>query len=53
MDSDRITSTNSTDEERRLELTVRPQFFDDYIGQSKVRDNLTVFITAAKRLIIR
>lgn len=29
--------------------SIRPQGFDDYIGQSKVKENLKVFVQAAKR----
>ncbi|EPR09279.1 Holliday junction branch migration DNA helicase RuvB [Ruminiclostridium papyrosolvens] len=31
------------------EVSLRPKRFDEYIGQSKAKDNLTVFIEAAKR----
>ena len=30
------------------EATLRPRRFDEYIGQEKVRSNLSVFIQAAK-----
>ncbi len=36
-----------TDEERRFELTLRPDKMADYIGQKKVKDNLRVFMKAA------
>ncbi len=29
------------------EITLRPQSFDDYVGQSGIVDNLKVFIEAA------
>lgn len=35
------------DEERKLELTLRPTRLDEYIGQKKVKDNLRVFMKAA------
>ena len=31
------------------EVSLRPKKFDEYIGQEKVRSNLSVFIEAAKR----
>src|SRR3974377_606959 len=31
------------------EVSLRPKKLDDYIGQSKAKNNLTVFIEAAKR----
>jgi Holliday junction DNA helicase RuvB len=35
------------DEERRLELSLRPTRLEEYIGQKKVKDNLRVFMKAA------
>lgn len=31
------------------ELNLRPRSFDEYIGQDKVKENLMVFIEAAKQ----
>lgn len=36
------------DEEARYEAGLRPKTLDEYIGQDKVRENLTVSITAAR-----
>lgn len=36
------------DEDKRIESNLRPQMLDDYIGQQKVKDNLKVYIEAAK-----
>lgn len=38
-----------TEEEKKIELSLRPKTFDDFIGQSKITDNLKVFIGAAKK----
>jgi Holliday junction DNA helicase RuvB len=35
-------------EEKQLELTLRPQRLDDYIGQDKIKHKLRVYIEAAK-----
>ena len=35
-------------EEDAAELALRPQTLDDFIGQKQVRENLKIFITAAK-----
>ncbi|MBI5376796.1 MAG: Holliday junction branch migration DNA helicase RuvB [Candidatus Schekmanbacteria bacterium] len=35
-------------EEKELELTLRPSAFDEYIGQDSVKENLKIFIEAAK-----
>ena len=48
MSEDRITSTNSYIGEARQEAGLRPQTLDDYIGQQDVKDNLKIFIEAAK-----
>ena len=48
MNEDRITSTNSYIGEARQEAGLRPQTLDDYIGQQGVKDNLKIFIEAAK-----
>lgn len=37
------------EEEDGLELTLRPKSLAEYIGQQKVKDNLTIFIEAAKK----
>lgn len=45
----RIITTELTEEDKRLESTLRPQLLDDYIGQAKVKENLKVYIEAAKQ----
>lgn len=42
-------STEFTLEDEKIENTLRPQTFNDYVGQKKVKDNLKVFIEAAKQ----
>ncbi len=37
------------EEDLEIESTLRPQSLDDFIGQQKVKDNLAVFIEAAKQ----
>lgn len=49
MDNERITSAEINPGEARNELNIRPQYLDDYIGQRGVKDNLKIFIEAAKR----
>lgn len=47
---DRIISTESLDiEEQKSEYNLRPQYLSEYIGQKKVKDNLHIFIEAAKK----
>jgi holliday junction DNA helicase RuvB len=45
---DRILSGVPDPEDLGVELTLRPQKLDEYIGQTKVLDNLRVFIRAAR-----
>ena len=50
MEEDRITNPELEDaREEKLEKTLRPQTLDEYIGQDKVKENLKVYIEAAKK----
>ncbi len=44
----RIINTDLTPEDKDNDTTLRPMYLKDYIGQSKIKDNLKVFIEAAK-----
>lgn len=44
----RMIETNITEEDVKIEGTLRPQKLDDYIGQSKVKETLKIYIEAAK-----
>ena len=49
---ERIVDTSVHDddsEEQRIEVTLRPQSFDDYIGQDRLKKNLKLSIDAAKK----
>jgi len=43
-----LSSNEATKQDEEIELKLRPSRFDQYIGQSKVKDNMRVFIEAAK-----
>lgn len=43
-----IVTTNEMPEDLPVENTLRPQNFDSYIGQDKVKQNLKIYIEAAK-----
>ena len=45
----RIITTAAIETDNEIELNLRPNTLDDYIGQDKVKNNLKVFIEAAKR----
>ena len=44
----RIINTEAAEEDKRVENGLRPQFLSDYIGQEKAKENLKVYIEAAK-----
>ncbi|MDD6658203.1 MAG: Holliday junction branch migration DNA helicase RuvB [Lachnospiraceae bacterium] len=45
----RIIETSVLEEDKKIESTLRPQSMDDYIGQSKAKETLKIFIEAAKQ----
>lgn len=45
----RMITTEYTEEDSRIEGSLRPKYLDDYIGQEKVKNNLRVFIEAARQ----
>ena len=45
----RVISPENTTEDSDIELTLRPQTLHEYIGQEKVKENLAIYIEAAKR----
>lgn len=52
MDTDfenRILTPDYSPEDVDLELSLRPRAIDDYIGQEKVKENLKIYIEAAKK----
>ena len=44
----RIMSTEYTAEDSDVETSLRPKRLDDYVGQEKVKENLKIYIEAAK-----
>lgn len=46
---DRIVEIEKVNFEKEYELSLRPLNFDEYIGQEKIKQNLKVFIGAAKK----
>lgn len=40
---------NSSELEKNEEVSLRPLTLDDYVGQSQIKENLRIFITAAKK----
>ena len=44
----RIITTESLEEDNKIENSLRPQFLRDYIGQEKAKKTLKIYIEAAK-----
>ena len=47
--ANRVIETNLMEEDIKIEGSLRPQTLSDYIGQSKIKDNLKIYIEAAKQ----
>ncbi|MFB3144291.1 MAG: Holliday junction branch migration DNA helicase RuvB [Candidatus Methylomirabilales bacterium] len=46
--TDRIVTRSPLEEDQQWEPTVRPKVWEEYVGQDKVKENLRVFIEAAR-----
>ncbi|MCM2971367.1 Holliday junction branch migration DNA helicase RuvB [Larsenimonas suaedae] len=49
IESDRLISPKTDSHEERADSAIRPKRLSDYIGQRQVRDQLDIFITAARQ----
>ncbi len=47
-DEDEILTSERVPEDERLDATLRPRSFSEYVGQDRIKENLKVFIEAAK-----
>lgn len=47
--TNRVIETNLMEEDIKIEGSLRPQTLNDYIGQTKIKDNLRIYIEAAKQ----
>ena len=45
----RVISTDLMEEDYKIENSLRPKFLKDYIGQSKAKENVKIYIEAAKQ----
>ena len=45
----RIVTADYIDEDRDIDVGLRPKILDEYIGQEKIKENLLIFIEAAKK----
>lgn len=46
--NNRIITTNLIEEDVKIENTLRPKLLKDYVGQSQIKENLKIYIDAAK-----
>jgi holliday junction DNA helicase RuvB len=44
-----LSMSTGGDEEKEFELSLRPRWLKEYIGQQKAKENLTIFIQAARK----
>lgn len=44
----RVISTQIQEEDQSMEMSLRPQNLDEYIGQKKVKENMKIYIESAK-----
>ena len=44
-----ITPTQINNTDKELDRTLRPQTFSDFIGQERIKENLSIFVAAAKK----
>ncbi len=49
MDEERLISGQVRDEDLEMDLSLRPSKLPDFVGQEKLRENLSIFIQAAKK----
>ena len=49
MTEERIITAGATREDEAVEASIRPQRLADYLGQKPVRDQLSIYIEAAKK----
>lgn len=47
--ANRVIETNLTEEDIKIEGSLRPQMLADYIGQAKAKESLSIYIEAAKQ----
>jgi Holliday junction DNA helicase RuvB len=49
IEGSRTLTASQANDDREYDITLRPSRFDDFIGQKKLKENLRVYVEAAKR----
>ena len=44
-----ITTPNLTVDDKEIDITLRPKYLSEFVGQERIKDNLSIFIKAAKQ----
>lgn len=47
--NENLLTPNTKDDEEYTEVSLRPKFLKEYIGQTKVKENMDIYIKAAKK----
>lgn len=47
--TDRLVKSDANKDDAELDTTLRPKILKDYVGQEKIKENLSVFMAAAKK----
>jgi len=47
-ETNRIISASLEDNENTFDVTLRPKVLDEFVGQSQIKENLNIFIEAAR-----
>lgn len=47
--SERIVSSTKKDIDEQLDKSLRPSFFDEFVGQTKIKEKLKIYLQAAKK----
>ncbi|MET0285502.1 MAG: Holliday junction branch migration DNA helicase RuvB [Polyangiales bacterium] len=48
MSAREVIEADAGEDDKRFDLTLRPSRFDDFVGQDKIKENLKVFVKAAR-----
>jgi holliday junction DNA helicase RuvB len=48
-DDNKVISPEEKEEEKSFEVSLRPKKLDEYVGQDKIKENLEIFMEAARR----
>ncbi|MDP2933007.1 MAG: Holliday junction branch migration DNA helicase RuvB [bacterium] len=47
-ENERLASPKESNDDRSLDITLRPQTLEDFVGQEKIKQSLSIFLQAAK-----